>query len=185
MENKRSIELLLKRLREGDREAAAEFVFHYRALLEARVRDWMSSSLNSDDVLSTVVRRLDNLVSEKKVQAKSVSAMRSLIYSIARNAIREQSRIDRNEFAAASDVCHSRSQEAASPIAQLMDNSSLVDGIPEALPCETDRAILWSRLHDHSHNQIASALDAPPAMVRMRWSRIKKKMFARLSGELE
>ena len=60
---------LLARMREGDRSACGEFMLHYGDLLRLRIRDKLSSNLrlvlDSEDVLSTVTRRLDVIVSSE------------------------------------------------------------------------------------------------------------------------
>ena len=46
----------------------------------------------------------------------------------------------------------------------------------KAVGNDTDRGILWMRLLDRPHAQIAESIGSTPAAVRMRWGRIKERL---------
>ena len=89
-------EALLGRMRGGDRDAAAEFVRRYGDLIRLRVREKLGASLrrvlDSEDVLSTVARRLDGIVHDGRLRAGTQAELWSLVTAIANHAVCENVR---------------------------------------------------------------------------------------------
>ena len=171
---------LLARMKRGDREAVAEFVCRYGDLIRLRIRDKLGPKLrrvlDSEDVLSTVTRRLDHLVRDRAIRAGSDAELWSLIAAIANHAVAENARAARREqntleSTTRNDVAPPTVEEGPRP--QGAVDGALAD-VVGALQDETDRRILWGRLHDHPHEQIAAELGSTPSAVRMRWSRIRR-----------
>lgn len=170
---------LLARMKGGDREAVAEFVLRYGDLIRLRIRDKLGPRLrrilDSEDVLSTVTRRLDHLVRDRAIRAGSNAELWSLVAAIANHAVAENARAARREqntleSPARTDIEELRSEDAPSPG---RDHDQTLAEIVGTLQDETDRRILWLRLHNHPHEQIASEIGSTPSAVRMRWSRIR------------
>ena len=69
------VESLLHRMRAGDRHAAAEFVTKYGPRIRRRVRARMNPSMrrifDSEELLSTMARRLDQFVHEGRMTAEN------------------------------------------------------------------------------------------------------------------
>ena len=169
---------ILARMKTGDREAVGEFVLRYGDLIRLRIRDKLGPRLrrvlDSEDVLSTVTRRLDGLVRDRAIRAGSNAELWSLVAAIANHAVAESARSakrEQNTLEAAPR--ESGSGESAPRMAPESDDSALT-GIVGSLQDETDRRILWLRLHDHPHEQIAEEIGSTPSAVRMRWSRIRR-----------
>jgi DNA-directed RNA polymerase specialized sigma24 family protein len=170
---------ILARMRTGDREAVGEFVTRYGDLIRLRIRDKLGPRLrrilDSEDVLSTVTRRLDGLVRDRAIRAGSNAELWSLVAAIANHAVAESARsAKREQNTLESAPRDSESEEAAQPTYAHATEDSALTGIVGTLQDETDRRILWGRLHDHAHEQIAEEIGSTPSAVRMRWSRIRK-----------
>jgi DNA-directed RNA polymerase specialized sigma24 family protein len=164
-------------MKSGDREAVAEFVFRYGDLIRLRIRDKLGPKLrrvlDSEDVLSTVTRRLDHLVRDRAIRAGSNAELWSLVAAIANHAVAENARAARRE----QNVLESAPRTELSTQAEDVKPEPCDDALEEivdALQDETDRRILWLRLHNHPHEQIASEIGSTPSAVRMRWSRIRR-----------
>ncbi len=174
-----SADELLRRMRSGDREASGAFVVHFGELIRLRVRDKLSAPLrrvvDSEDVLSTVARRLDELVYDRRLRAETDRELWSLVMRITKNVVSENVRMkDRHQRAAAAarEIGALRGENGA-PDAEAVDVGrwaleSLEDGV--------DRTILRGRLSGAAHREIAASLGATPASVRMRWGRIVRAL---------
>jgi DNA-directed RNA polymerase specialized sigma24 family protein len=178
-------ETLLQRMRSGDREASAVFVERYGELIRLRVRDKIGSSvrrvLDSEDVLSTVARRLDGIVHDGRLRAETQGELWALVASIAHHAVLENVRTVRRDRDAAAGVVAERSGHGwASDETDLgvEDAGEVAERAMDLVHNETDRGILWLWLRDRRHTQIARSMGATPAAVRMRWGRIKRTLRA-------
>lgn len=168
---------LLARMKRGDREAVADFVLRYGDLIRLRIRDKLGPNLrrvlDSEDVLSTVTRRLDHLVRDRAIRAGSNAELWSLVAAIANHAVAENARAARRERNTLESGNRPDITETEQSIGQDRSDDALEE-VVGALQDETDRRILWLRLHNHPHEQIASEIGSTPSAVRMRWSRIRR-----------
>ncbi len=132
--------------------------------------------LDSEDVLSTVTRRLDHLVRDRAIRAGSNAELWSLVAAIANHAVAENARTERRERSTLESASAHAARDATSrpQAAHADEDDSALADIVGSLQDETDRRILWSRLHDHPHEQIAEELGSTASAVRMRWSRIRR-----------
>jgi hypothetical protein len=106
-----SLESFTERMRRGDRAAVAEFLAAPGPAIRARVRHKLGRRVrrvfDSEDILSTVSRRLDGLVADRRLEASEARQMWALIQSIARHATWEKvqgERADRSGDRGGGDV---------------------------------------------------------------------------------
>jgi len=165
-------------MKTGDREAVGEFVLRYGDLIRLRIRDKLGPQLrrvlDSEDVLSTVTRRLDGLVRNRAIRAGSNAELWSLVAAIANHAVAESARSAKREKTSLEAAPRDPETDTPNPGFAPDAEDSALTGIVGSLQDETDRRILWLRLHDHAHEQIADEIGSTPSAVRMRWSRIRK-----------
>jgi hypothetical protein len=87
---------LVARMQRGDREAAAEFLALYRPLLMRRLRGQMTHSVrrlwDSDDLYSTLGRRLDALVLQGRIDTASTPQLIEYLVRIGENAVKDRTR---------------------------------------------------------------------------------------------
>src|SRR5262245_42454435 len=88
---------LLERMRAGDRDAAAEFVARFAPNIRRRIRGKMNPAMrrlfDSQEILSTLVRRLDEFVGAGQLNAESIPQLWSLLFRIADNSLIEKARV--------------------------------------------------------------------------------------------
>lgn len=178
IEREDSPEALLRRMRAGDRAAAARFMALYGALIRSRVRDKLSVGLrrvmDSEDVLSTVARRLDGMVLEGRLRAETEPELWSLVQTVARNALSESLRSTRGDRVVMGRG--DRAHGADTPPLHGGSERTLVGAAMDALPDETDKRVLSMWLRGASHAHIARSLGSTPAAVRMRWARLMRAL---------
>ena len=186
-----SVSALLQRMRSGDRVAAAHFVIRYESRIRRRIRGKlgpaMRSIFDSQDILSTLGRRLDHIVRSGRLGASSEDELWALVFRTAEQAVREKARAFRR----------SRNREvqvglftnrASSLLRQAQHDSHAVgfdfDFAMRCLANATDRQILSLWMSGAPLSAIAATLDFAPATVRKRWERIKRRLYARLGPEV-
>ena len=181
IEREDSPEALLVRMRAGDRAAAARFMALYGSLIRSRVRDKLSVGLrrvmDSEDVLSTVARRLDGMVLEGRLRAETEPELWSLVQTVARNALSESLRSTRGDRVVMGRA--ERASAADTPPLQGSSDRSIIGAAMDALPDETDKRVLTMWLRGASHAHIARALGSTPAAIRMRWRRLLRSLRSR------
>jgi DNA-directed RNA polymerase specialized sigma24 family protein len=183
---------LLDRMRSGDRAAAAEFMAQYGARIRRRVRGKLSPAMrrlfDSQDILSTLGRRLDLYVRAGRLRAVSENELWSLVFTVADHALVDLRRT----------TDYLRSIEGADgPLAQAMlrrindapepgaDASLGLARVFEALKDGTDREILSLWITDTPHHVTAELMGLTPAAVRKRWERIKDTLREDLKAEYQ
>jgi DNA-directed RNA polymerase specialized sigma24 family protein len=194
---------LLSRMRAGDREAAATFMHEYGARIRRRIRGKLTPAMrrlfDSQEILSTLGRRLDLYVRSRRLAAASEAQLWSLVFRVADNALIDRQRaFKRLRDAEAED----------GPIArELLERMEAGAGAPgdggecgggggrggeagverffDALPDPLDREILSLWFTDTPHTVTAQLLGMPDAAVRKHWQRIKELLRAAMQrGEL-
>jgi len=170
-------------MRGGDRDAVGEFVTRFGPRIRLRIRDKLGASLrrvyDSEDVLSTLSRRLDELVVSGRLRAQSEGQLWAVAFAITGNAICEYARvlkrIERAEEEGEREVAgrlRSEFEQAMTP----EQHREAMDRTLALLPDETDQHVLWLWLNGQSHGAIAATLGMTPEAVRMRWSRIRARL---------
>lgn len=181
MDETASIEQLLARIRCGDRGAAAVFVLRFgdriRRRLGSKLGPQMRRVFDSEDILSTVLRRLDVYLVDHDILATNDHQLMGLIYRIADGAVVDKVRLGSRfkdlfgaEFLA--DESASQLGEDASDLDDKMGN--LFDAIDDP----QDRVMLWMLLADKTFDQIGEALEVPSARLRKRWQRLRERLRA-------
>jgi DNA-directed RNA polymerase specialized sigma24 family protein len=178
---------LVERMAAGDREAVAAFISRYGPMIRRRVRGKMRSSVrrlfDSQDILSTVGRRLDQIVSQRRVTARTGGEFWSLVSEIALHSLVEKSRIvdalaaKEGEDSGFAAMMLGRLREAERSTGDAGAEIAF-DDLLAPLTSEQDRtiAMLWSI--GLSHAQIAAHLGANEDYVRQRWCRIREMLRA-------
>ena len=179
---------LLGRMRGGDRDAVGEFIDRYGDRIRRRVRGKlgpaMRSVFDSQEILSTVARRLDELVCAQRLEAREEDQLWALVYRIATNAVIDKARVfKRLRRVEGVDRVFAR---------HLLDDLSQADrtgqhggelrieAMLRALSDPIDRQILEMWLRDVPQVGIARALGMPAGTVRRRWIGIKARLGPRI-----
>lgn len=174
-----TVESLLGRMRAGDRAAAAEFVSRFGARIRRRVRGKLHPSLrrlvDTDEVLSTLGRRLDEYVKEGRLRALGEAELWSLVFQIADHTLIDHHR----------DVARLKAATARSgPLAEIMaarggeSRGEKVDleRVYASLPSGEDRQILSLWLTETPYDVMAQMVGASPESLRKRCERIREHL---------
>jgi DNA-directed RNA polymerase specialized sigma24 family protein len=176
-------ETQLARMRAGDRNAAAEFVMRFgpriRRRIGSEIGHAMRRLIDSQEILSTVARRLDRCVSRGRLRATSPEELRGLVIAIARNALIEKGRVYNSL----------RAQEGEDgPLARAMlrrlsqkehkqDGCELeLDRALRSLTDPIDREILSMWLNGMPLVRIADVVGRSAQAVRQRWQDIREDL---------
>ncbi len=183
---------LLERMRRGDRDAAALFVTRCGARIRRRIRGKLSPGMrrlfDSQDLLSTLGRRLDQFVRSGRFAATDEGQLWALLLHMANNAIAEKARVFRrlaemesNRGAFVFERTR-RLKQAAQRDADLADfEICRVLGLVED-PTEREILSLW--LLGSGHRVIAREVGLPPAAVRKRLQRTRDELQRKLTAEV-
>lgn len=175
---------LLTRMRSGDREAAAEFLDRFGSRIRRRVRGKLGPGMrrlfDSQEILSTLGRRLDQFVRSGRLRAESAPELWSLVFTIAENALVEKSRVLRALEAREgedSPLAHRMLSRLRDVEARSEDGPEIeLDRALSVLEPGIDREILSLWLTGHQHNHIAESLGLAPTAVRKRWQKIRERL---------
>ena len=167
---------LLRRMREGDRAACGDFMLHYGDLVRLRVRDKLSTPLrrvlDSEDVLSTVTRRLDRIVCDEQLRAQTDRQLWSLVMQIAKNVVSESVRTRKKEKSTTTDAGMLEQLAAAAVDTPRTETQSATQWAFQLINDKIDRLIIQRRIAGDPHEHIAALVGLTPSAVRMRWTRI-------------
>jgi RNA polymerase sigma factor (sigma-70 family) len=183
-----SLKDLFERVRGGDRAAAAKIFDQYRPLIRQRCRASIRPSLrgvtDSEDLWSTVARRFDAMMVRGAPSLESERAFWVLVGTLIQHAVVDRVRVlKRLERATSEDepfagILRARMERDVSD----SDDSAILKTASDHLARPADREILKLWLCEHSHRQIAEALDMTESAVRMRWHEIRGKLRPILEG---
>lgn len=179
-------EVLLDRMRRGDREAAAEFMVRYAPLIRRRFRSLARSArplLDSEDVFSTIARRLDELVLSGSLKAASVQELWALIGRVTVNRAIDQTRAAAREREAAALVAAGvrRAADAAEE-AEHAESCVVLSSHCATRLLPGDRELVRLRVASRPYSQIARALGMAVPAARKRWERIAAVLRRRIRG---
>lgn len=178
------VQALLHRMREGDRGAAATFVTQYDARIRRRIRGKLSPAMrrifDSQEILSTVGRRLDSYVRSGQLEATNESELWALVFRMANNAVIDKARV----FHRLREVEGEDGQFAQELYRRLRQAERRrregaeveIDRALRLLDDHVDRDILSLWLVGASHSVIAEHVDLAPTAVRKRWQKIRTKL---------
>lgn len=194
---------MVERMRAGDPEAVAWFITRFGPLIQRRVRSKLGPSMrrlyDSQEILSTVSRRLLRFVSLGKLEAQSESELWSLVYQMTQGALVDKIRVIKrlrategpdSEFAGA---LLARVERAESGAEGLRSGSTFehpetgaeleLESLFKALPSPDDKEVLSLWLNGVPHAEIARQIGTTPAAVRQRWQAVKARLRSHLTPE--
>lgn len=175
---------LLARMQRGDREAVGEFIDRYGERIRRRVRGKLGASMrrvfDSQEILSTVARRLDEIVCDRRLEAGEEAQLWSLVYRIAGNAVIDKSRVfTRLRRVEGGDESFARELLGRLESAEREGGEGTeihLERMLRVLTDPIDRQILEMWLRDVPHVAIARSLGIPSGTVRRRWGQIKSRL---------
>ncbi len=190
--NENELPALLDRMRAGDRQAAATFLSRFGARIHRRVSGKLGSAMrrlfDSQEIMSTVARRLDQFVRAGRVEAGSIGELWSLVVQIADHSLAEKARVFRalerreGEDGPFADLVRQRMRAAE---IRASDGPEIeVDRALRHLSDPCDREILSLWLTGHSHVQTAELMGMAPTAIRKRWQGIREQLRNYFEGQL-
>ena len=186
-----SIDDLVLRMRQGDRHAVAEFVTLYGPFVRRRVRGKLGPTMrrlfDSQEILSTLSRRLDRYVRSGRVEAATEPQLWALVFRMVDAALIDKVRIIRRlRHVEGEDTDFARSFLSRLDEAGRVGDDGVeltVDAALNLLPSATDRQILSLWLMGNSHRLIAEYVGLSHEATRKRWQSIRERLRAHLSGD--
>lgn len=167
-----------------DRDQTAAFALEHAASIRRRIRGKIGPSIrrvfDSQDIVSTVLRRLDLYISRSNPSVTSESDLWALIMRIAHNAVIDKARIIRrlqategedSEFAR---LMLDRFNGHAFNCERILDLE--LGAIFDHLSSGDDQQILWLWLTGHELVMIGEIIGVSPDTVRKRWQRIRQQL---------
>lgn len=171
-------------MREGDRNAAASFLRDYGPRIRRRIRGKLGASMrrlfDSQEIMSTLGRRLDSFVGSHQLRAENMPELWALVFRLADNSLIEKARVFRSLEAKEgedSPIAHVvarrlKAAERVDPDGSLIE----IDRAIEALTDAIDREILSLWLMGSNHTEIGQCVNLAPTAVRKRWQSIREKL---------
>jgi DNA-directed RNA polymerase specialized sigma24 family protein len=185
------IELLAVRMRAGDRDAAAEFVTRFGPFIRRRLHGKLGSSMrrifDSQDILSTLCRRLDVCIRGGSFRAASANELWMVVLKMADNSLIEKARVFRSL-----EAKEGEDSPLAQRLLQRLRDAELVredgplleiDHALQALSDRGDREVLSLWLMGLNHAAIANSVGMAPTAVRKRWQKIRDVLRERYKSE--
>jgi DNA-directed RNA polymerase specialized sigma24 family protein len=184
-----SVRTLLEAMGRGERQAAAEFVIRYGPQIRRRVRGKLRVSMrrlfDSQDILSTLGRRLDTYVHRGNFEPRSEGELWSLVFTIAERSVIEKAKIWEALAEKESGLARETvAQDAVSALTIEHGPDSEFEQLLGCIPAEDDRQIarLWSM--GKTSELIAADVGMTPDQVRKRWSRTRDRLRERSQEQL-
>ncbi|MFN7020384.1 MAG: RNA polymerase sigma factor [Phycisphaerales bacterium] len=172
---------LLARMREGDREAASRFVSEFGEVIRRRVRGKLGRGMrrlfDSQEILSTLSRRLDRYVRDGQVRAGDTPQLWGLVFKMVDAALVDKARVyarlrgiegEDSEFARSALRRFSEKEHQGDEGVELE-----IDSAFRCLRSDVDRELLAMWLNDVPFRQIAALLNTTPEAARQRWQSIR------------
>ena len=182
---------LLERMRAGDRAAAALFVTRYGSRIRRRIRGKLSPAMrrifDSQDILSTLGRRLDLFVRSRRLEALNEGQLWALVFRMAENAVIDKARVFRRlrqveeedgEFAQQLAIRLRLAERDQSEGAEVE-----IRNVLNLLEDQIDREILSRWLMGMDHRGTAELVNLAPTAVRKRLQKIKAELHRRFVEE--
>jgi DNA-directed RNA polymerase specialized sigma24 family protein len=180
---------LVELVRSGDRVAGAEFLRRNHDVLRQRIRRRLRRVgrrlFDSQEILSTVCRRLDRMVSHGTVRAIDPAALMRLVVEIADHSVVDKARVlDRIRRVEGPDselAASLRSRIEEGEHAGVDGGEDVIARIFEKLDEQQEREILGLWLRGCPLVSIAQELETSPAAMRKRWEKIRRRCLAVLA----
>ncbi len=183
---------LLRKMRAGDRGAAALFMTRYGSRIRRRIRGKLSPAMrrifDSQEILSTLGRRLDLYVRSGRLEAANEQQLWALVFRMASNAVIDKARVFRR-LQQVEDEDGVFAQELSRRLRQAQRSTKEgveieIDRALNLFDDRTDRQILSLWLVGTRHIVIAEHVDLAATAVRKRWQKIKSELRERLAAEI-
>ncbi len=134
---------------------------------------------DTEDVLSTALRRLDSLILSGQARARTDAELFALVHEVIERTIREKARNARR--------LKRREQVAAELLAQsqypaVVPSQDLFRRLGQLARDEIDKEIAILRARGLRFHEIAESMGLPDTVVRKRWSRLKTRAEEMLNG---
>ncbi|MCP3905102.1 MAG: hypothetical protein GY715_15870 [Planctomycetes bacterium] len=177
--------------RHDDREAAAAFLQEYGPRIRRRIRGKLSPAMrrlyDSQDILSTISRRLDMYVRSGKLEAISEPQLWALVFRMADHAVIDKARVfarlqqveDEDGALAREFLRHLPRADHATDAEFALE----IERVMMLLPDELDRNIVSYWIEGATSQEIAERVELSAAAVRKRWERIRGELRERLAAE--
>lgn len=176
---------LLERMVSGDREALGTFVLRYGALIKRRARSRLRNRtrrlFDSQDILSTVGRRLDTIVRERRVTARTGDQFWSLVNKVMNTSLIEKARVvealrekEGAESSFASEMLSELERLERSPRSEGFEFA--FDDMLALLESDEDRTIVSLWASGVTYREIAEHLGCQETRVRQRFYRACAKL---------
>lgn len=182
---------LLERFQNGDTDAVGEFVSRYGPVIRAHYRRRIGRSMqrlvDSQDLLSTIARRLCQRVSARRVRAADRRELWALVLRIGNGAMVDRIRIVsrlRELEAGSSEFVHglrARLDREDDPSGAVFAQE--LSRMLESLPSSTDRTLLLMWLHGTPLAQAGAEFGLTAAAARKRWERIRATLRRTLEAD--
>ncbi|MBX3385385.1 MAG: sigma-70 family RNA polymerase sigma factor [Phycisphaeraceae bacterium] len=183
---------MVERMRAGDAEAVAWFIQHYGPLIQRRVRSRLAPSVrrvfDSQEILSTVSRRLLRFVTDGRLHAISEHQLWTLVLRMAQGAVIDKGRIIKRLRSAEgpdspfAELVLARIEESERGGDQALDAAEIrIESLFNALKDPRDKELLALWLHGNQHADIAEHLGTTHAAVRQRWQGVKQTLRTHLT----
>lgn len=175
---------VVNRIREGDREAAARFITENEGIIRRRFRHRLGRAarrlVDSQDLVSTIARRLDQMVRAGAARVETQGHLWSLIFRIGERAAADKGRImarlERVEGPDSELAYEWRCRFARAERRERGGMEIELDAMLRTLADPMDREILTMWLMGQSFVAIAQEMGLAPEMVRKRWERIRSTL---------
>ncbi|MGD9689549.1 MAG: RNA polymerase sigma factor [Phycisphaerales bacterium] len=189
---------VIARLRAGDRSAAGEFIQRYGPMVRRRVRGKLGTSMrrlfDSQDILSTVSRRLDRYVASGRIRAATEGELWRLVLRIVDAALVDKIRLIKRLKRGVDSGGERDDSELARLLLRRLETSDttpdddaelLLDRAFGSLEAPADRQMLSLWLRGHRHTAIAATLGISPDAARQRWVAIRARLRRTLGSDAE
>lgn len=172
---------LLARMRAGDREAACLFVSEFGEVIRRRVRGKLGRGMrrlfDSQEILSTLSRRLDRYVRDGQVRAGDTPQLWGLVFKMVDAALVDKARV----YSRLRGIEGEDSEFARSALRKFHEKENQgdegveleIDAAFRCLRSDADRELLAMWLNDVPFTQIAALLNTTPDAARQRWKSIR------------
>lgn len=172
------------------REAVASFVLRHesriRAIARRKLTQSTRSTFDSEDVMASVLRRMDKLAMEGVLRPRSEGELWALIQTIASNTAVSKTRlIERARFLLTEDGSYAYEFLNRLNSCGTDDEAQLlVFRMAGALEGNRDRQIFLARVRGATHHAIAGMLKMSESACRQHWMRICRELYAAFESEV-
>ncbi|MFO0828845.1 MAG: sigma-70 family RNA polymerase sigma factor [Phycisphaerales bacterium] len=173
---------LVERMRAGDRDAAVTFLWNRRgeimALSRKLVRPDDQTDRDPEDLFSTLLRRVDRIVTLGRFQARDSREASTVVFTLLRRAaanVFRHGRVRRQYLARATP------ESAAPAPSEPIDRERL-----RAVFAQLDDAsfkLLAAKIRGESSAEIAKQLGTTEDAIRQRWSTLRRRLSKELASD--